>query len=87
MGPEGIILVNPPNTTLQQSLTHSALGMVSPNSSTAQSLWPDSQSIKTDILAIIQLGNLRPSAASSFGLNKVFFLLIEKLVTDYLLTY
>ena len=25
MGPEGIILVNPPNTTLQQSLTHSAL--------------------------------------------------------------
>ena len=25
MGPEGIILVNPPITTLQQSLTHSAL--------------------------------------------------------------
>ena len=25
MGPEGIILVNPPNTTLQQSLTHSAM--------------------------------------------------------------
>ena len=27
MGPEGIILLNPPNTTLQQSLTHSALQM------------------------------------------------------------
>ena len=25
MGPEGIILVNPPITTLQQSLTHSAV--------------------------------------------------------------
>ena len=25
MGPEGIILVNPPNTTFQQSLTHSAM--------------------------------------------------------------
>ena len=25
MGPEGIILVNPPITTFQQSLTHSAL--------------------------------------------------------------
>ena len=25
MGPEGIILVNPPITTVQQSLTHSAL--------------------------------------------------------------
>ena len=25
MGPEGIILVNPPITTLQQSLTHSAM--------------------------------------------------------------
>ena len=25
MGPEGIILVNPPITTIQQSLTHSAL--------------------------------------------------------------
>ena len=28
MGPEGIILVNPPITTLQQSLTHSAMMMV-----------------------------------------------------------
>ena len=27
MGPEGIILVNPPITTFQQSLTHSALGI------------------------------------------------------------
>ena len=26
MGPEGIILVNPPITTFQQSLTHSAVG-------------------------------------------------------------
>ena len=26
MGPEGIILVNPPITTFQQSLTHSAMG-------------------------------------------------------------
>ena len=28
MGPEGIILVNPPITTFQQSLTHSALWCV-----------------------------------------------------------
>ena len=28
MGPEGIILVNPPITTVQQSLTHSALRMI-----------------------------------------------------------
>ena len=28
MGPEGIILVNPPITTLQQSLTHSAVIIV-----------------------------------------------------------
>ena len=28
MGPEGIILVNPSITTLQQSLTHSAVGVV-----------------------------------------------------------
>ena len=28
MGPEGIILVNPPITTLQQSLTHSAMILI-----------------------------------------------------------
>ena len=27
MGPEGLILENPPITTFQQSLTHSAMGL------------------------------------------------------------
>ena len=38
MGPEGIILVNPPITTLQHSLTHSALKTIKVNGSFKKNL-------------------------------------------------
>ena len=43
MGPEGIILVNPPITTCQQSLTHSALGFQTLLSN--KKVWIESESI------------------------------------------